>query len=130
MEAALDITGDILDLTEKAIELSAKEHGLHGPYGNGAKYVSEKLTLSLVHQANVVAVKKNGDGTMTVYSGSFTVWSGATDKSTKTYYLSHYLSKLAAVRCLDQWLTRVPQTPWTCASLRPLTKPVSGCTCP
>ena len=98
MEAVLDVTGDVLDVTEKAIEVSAQQHGLHGPYGQGAKYVSEKLSLSLVHQANVVAVKRNGDGTLAVYSGSFTVWSGATDKSTKTYYLSQHLGESVCVR--------------------------------
>lgn len=98
MESVLEITGDILDVTEAAIELSARNNGLHGPYGNGTSYISEKLSLSLVHQANVVAVKNNGDGTLTVYSGSFTVWSGATDGSTKTYKLSSHLGETAFFR--------------------------------
>ncbi|KIJ42565.1 hypothetical protein M422DRAFT_48183 [Sphaerobolus stellatus SS14] len=94
MESALDFTGNVLVVTEKAIELSVKNHGLHGPYGKNSKYVSGKLSLNLVHQANVIAVKKNGDGRLTVYSGSFTVWSGSTNNSTKTYNLSSHLRDL------------------------------------
>lgn len=128
MESALDFTGDVLDVTEKAIELSAKNNGLHGPYGNGAKYNSEKLTLSLVHQANVVAVKKNTDGTLNVYSGSFTVWSGATDGSTKSYNLSDHLGELSyTTRCLQALIdpTFSLKVIWICALLPPSTRRVN-----
>lgn len=125
METVLDVAGDVLDLTEQAIELSARNNGLHGPYGKDFKYVSEKLSLSLVHQANVVAVKKNGDGTLTVYSGSFTTWSGATDGSTKTYNLSDHLSmctfQFAILIFCSRTLLKVTSI---CASSLQLTKSV------
>ena len=96
MESALKFTGKVLDITEKAIELSAKNHGLNNPFGKGSNYNLERLSLSLVHQANVVAVKKS-NSTLTVYSGSFTVWTGSTNNTTKTYYLSSHLGKSSII---------------------------------
>ncbi|KAJ7612736.1 hypothetical protein FB45DRAFT_1117309 [Roridomyces roridus] len=61
----------------------------------GDSYVSDKLTLSLVHQADVILAEQiNTTNMVMVYKGSFTVWSGATDGSTKTYTLSSQLGSL------------------------------------
>lgn len=91
MESALDVTGDILEVTSDAIEAAAQNAGLRGPIAPGGSYKSDELSLSLVHQANVVVERTNSDGTMTIYSGDFTVWSGSTKNSTKTYNLSEHL---------------------------------------
>jgi hypothetical protein len=46
----------------------------------GQSYKSEELSLSLVHQADVIMAQQVGTNIVIVYKGSFTVWSGTTAK--------------------------------------------------
>lgn len=59
-----------------------------------AAYTSNKLTLSLVHQANLIVIKEISPTRIGVWDGSFTVWSGVTANSTLEYNLTEYLDKL------------------------------------
>ncbi|KAJ6506849.1 hypothetical protein C8R45DRAFT_1208823 [Mycena sanguinolenta] len=87
--AALSAAGFLL----AAIDLSSGNDGYH-LVAPGGTYRSSKLTLSLVHQADVHLAQIINDNTMNLYSGSFTVFSGATAGSTKRYTMSSQLSKL------------------------------------
>jgi len=73
--------------------MTAEKEGYH-LCSPGGRYRSEKLSLSLVHQANVIVYKKTGDNTIQLWSGAFTVWSGPTADSDKEYKLSDHLSDL------------------------------------
>ncbi|KAJ7611326.1 hypothetical protein FB45DRAFT_941547 [Roridomyces roridus] len=78
-----------------SVAKSALSQGYHAvPAGNS--YVSEKLTLSLVHQADVIMAQSitGVDNMVIVYKGSFTVWSGSKDGSTKHYNLSSQVGSL------------------------------------
>ncbi|KAF7344203.1 hypothetical protein MVEN_01710800 [Mycena venus] len=80
-------------LVTGSIDLAAKKAGYHS-VAPGNSYRSSKLTLSLVHQADVQVVQQINNSTINMWSGSFTVFTGATAGSTKTYKLSQQLSKL------------------------------------
>ncbi|KAF7366213.1 hypothetical protein MVEN_00498500 [Mycena venus] len=60
----------------------------------GQSYKSEELSLSLVHQADVIMAQQVATNIIIVYKGSFTVWSGATANSTKNYNMSSQLGGL------------------------------------
>ncbi|KAJ7201768.1 hypothetical protein B0H12DRAFT_1287486 [Mycena haematopus] len=80
-------------LISAAIDISAKSGGYHA-VPPGGTYRSEKLSLSLVHQADVKLTAKVNDTALNMWSGSFTVFSGPTADSTKNYFVSQQLSKL------------------------------------
>ena len=61
-----------------------EENGMHRVEPDGW-YKSEKLTLSLVHQANIVLINPK---TNRVRKGVLTVWSGPTDDSCNCYKAS------------------------------------------
>jgi len=74
--------------------MSKKHFGRRGP---GAQYVSEKQTLSLVLQANIVQVHviaesnpNANDGNVTAWIGTMNVITAATDGNTNTYKLSGF----------------------------------------
>ncbi|KAJ7201994.1 hypothetical protein B0H12DRAFT_520917 [Mycena haematopus] len=87
--AALSGAGFLL----AAIDLSSSNDGYH-LVAPGGTYRSSKLTLSLIHQADVHLAAIVDANTMTLWSGSFTVVTGPTAGSTKTYRMSSQLSKL------------------------------------
>ncbi|KZV79033.1 hypothetical protein EXIGLDRAFT_707884 [Exidia glandulosa HHB12029] len=76
-----------------SIAISANKAGYH-TVPPGGVYRSEKLTLSLVHQADVLVALQVDDNTLELYSGSFTVWTGPTAGSDKRYNLSDHLGSL------------------------------------
>ncbi|KZV92833.1 hypothetical protein EXIGLDRAFT_836186 [Exidia glandulosa HHB12029] len=76
-----------------SIAVSANKAGYH-TVPPGGIYRSEKLTLSLVHQADVLLARKVDNDTLELYSGSFTVWTGPTADSDKRYNLSSHLKDL------------------------------------
>ncbi|KAJ7021321.1 hypothetical protein C8F04DRAFT_1195643 [Mycena alexandri] len=76
-----------------AAAVAAQTAGMHS-VGPGGTYRSGKLSLSLIHQANVQAYRVVDNVTLLVWSGSFTVFTGPTAGSTKTYKLSDQLPKL------------------------------------
>ncbi|KAJ7843798.1 hypothetical protein B0H14DRAFT_3868501 [Mycena olivaceomarginata] len=85
--AALGVGGGVLSLAalvKGAIMLSPPE----------GTYRSEKLTLSLIHQADVKLTSVVDDITIDMWSGSFTVVTGPTAGSTKKYKMSQQLSHL------------------------------------
>ncbi|KAF7351773.1 hypothetical protein MSAN_01610700 [Mycena sanguinolenta] len=104
--AALSAAGFLL----AAIDLASGNDGYH-LVAPGGTYRSEKLTLSLVHQADVHLALIVDDNTMNLYSGSFTVFTGATAGSTKRYTISSQLSKL------DKEVTTVTTTDSSSADL-------------
>ena len=69
-----------------AIVNEAGKHGFNR-VGSGCQYKSDKLTLSLVCQINIIVIKEVG-GRLRTYKGSMTTWSGATDGSTRYYKAS------------------------------------------
>ncbi|KAJ6451266.1 hypothetical protein C8R45DRAFT_1113600 [Mycena sanguinolenta] len=85
----LSLTGAFL----AGVDVSAKDSGYH-KVGPGGAYRSERLTLSLVHQADVKIYVPVDNQTVTAWSGAFTVFSGPTADSTKNYFMSQQLSKL------------------------------------
>ncbi|KAJ7791429.1 hypothetical protein B0H14DRAFT_3890617 [Mycena olivaceomarginata] len=94
--AALGVGGGVLSLAALvtgSIDLSAKEGGYHA-VAPGGTYRSEKLTLSLIHQADVKLTSVVDDITIDMWSGSFTVVTGPTAGSTKKYKMSQQLSHL------------------------------------
>ncbi|KAJ7574910.1 hypothetical protein C8J56DRAFT_901840 [Mycena floridula] len=80
-------------LVTGAIDLAAKDTGYHA-VGPGGTYRSQKLTLSLIHQADVKLTATVNVNTINMWSGSFTVFTGPTAGSTKKYKMSDQLSKL------------------------------------
>jgi len=92
---ALGATGMALDK-----EMEKQGYRKRSP---GEEYKSEKLPLSLVHQANIIRVttipeSKPGanDGQVVVKNGSMTVWTGSTNGSTRDYYLSNFNPSVSA----------------------------------
>ena len=59
-------------------------------------YVSTKLSLSLVHRANIILVQRL-EGGVKIRRGAMTVWSGQTDASTHTYTASDCRYELETV---------------------------------
>ena len=78
--------GGLALLATAAIVKEAGKHGFNR-VGSGCQYKSDKLTLSLVCQINIVVIKEKG-GRTRVYKGSMTTWSGASDGSTRYYKAS------------------------------------------
>ncbi|KAJ7096568.1 hypothetical protein B0H15DRAFT_946043 [Mycena belliarum] len=96
MSATLGVAGGALSLAALVtgvIDFTAKDSGYH-TVGPGGTYRSQKLTLSLVHQADVKLTAVVDDNTVNMWSGSFTVFTGPTAGSTKKYKMSQQLSKL------------------------------------
>ncbi|KAK7051940.1 hypothetical protein R3P38DRAFT_1631485 [Favolaschia claudopus] len=94
--ASLGASGGALSLAALvtgAIDLSTKDSGYHA-VAPGGTYRSGKLTLSLIHQADVKLTAVVNSNTVNMWSGSFTVVTGATAGSTKKYFMSQQLSKL------------------------------------
>ncbi|KZV79032.1 hypothetical protein EXIGLDRAFT_707883 [Exidia glandulosa HHB12029] len=83
----------LASLVGGSIAISANRAGYH-TVPPGGVYRSEKLTLSLVHQADVLVATEVDDDVLDLYSGSFTVWTGPTADSDKRYKLSDYLNSL------------------------------------
>ena len=78
--------GGIALLATAAIVREAGKHGFNR-VGSGCQYKSDKLTLSLVCQINIIVIKEI-DGRPRVYRGKMTTWSGATDGATRYYKAS------------------------------------------
>ncbi|KAJ7899779.1 hypothetical protein B0H13DRAFT_2336825 [Mycena leptocephala] len=76
-----------------SIDMSSSNDGYH-LVAPGGTYRSSKLTLSLVHQADVHLAAIVDSTTINLWAGSFTVLTGATAGSTKTYKMSNQLSNL------------------------------------
>ncbi|KAJ7456049.1 hypothetical protein B0H11DRAFT_1925977 [Mycena galericulata] len=94
--AMLGISGGSLSLAQlltAAIDITAKNEGYHA-VAPGNSYRSDKLTLSLIHQADVKLIEQVNSTAIDMWSGSFTVFTGATAGSTRRYLLSQELSKL------------------------------------
>ena len=62
----------------------------------GDSHVSTKLTLSLVHRANIILVQRLEES-IKIRRGAMTVWSGQTDASTQTYTASDCRYELETV---------------------------------
>ncbi|KZT23324.1 hypothetical protein NEOLEDRAFT_1243316 [Neolentinus lepideus HHB14362 ss-1] len=60
----------------------------------GQTFTSDPLCLSLVQQAEVAIVEKNEYGGLTITTGHFTVWSGATHESNQMYRMSDHIHSL------------------------------------
>lgn len=71
----------------KDVSTELKKRGL-SKIPPGGKYISEKLSLSLVHQADIMLVQTLDDKRISIKRGSMTVWSGETNNSTKRYNVS------------------------------------------